>query len=386
MTTDFIIENNKLIKYNGKNKIIKIPDNIEIIGLNSFLNNKYIEEIIIPQSVYDIEESAFKNCKNLKKVVLPKSIKKINRYVFENCVKLEKINLSNIKTFEMKSFANTNLKKLSLSNKELINEYAFAYCQNLEYIKLNNIKDIRLDVFSGNKTKKLVIGEIESPASMINFSKIEEIEFLKKYEEEFINTIIGCGNSELKKVTGPNVITENDVVYNSDKTVLISFLERKQDTYFKVPDSVKIIESFAIYNENLKTLELGKNVEELKESSICCENILLNNNLKKLNYSCIGGCIKDLDFRKTKIEEFYSSTIITEEKINVKLPKEIKYINIGYQPDSYNIILNKECQAKIVGPTKHHEYIKYEKTLEELIEEGKSFHEANLIIKEQYIK
>lgn len=66
----FIIDNGKLIKYTGKNKVVEIPSIVEIIGEEAFLGNSYIEEIYGP-SVVEIEEKAFDGCSNLRKISFP---------------------------------------------------------------------------------------------------------------------------------------------------------------------------------------------------------------------------------------------------------------------------------------------------------------------------
>lgn len=66
----FTIDNGELIKYTGKNKVVKIPSIVEIIGEEAFLGNTYVEEIYGP-SVCEIKGSPFDGCSNLRKISFP---------------------------------------------------------------------------------------------------------------------------------------------------------------------------------------------------------------------------------------------------------------------------------------------------------------------------
>ena len=63
---DFIIENNKLIKYVGKEKYVLVPNFVEIIGEGAFKGNAYVEQLILPDSVKYAESQAFAYMQNLK--------------------------------------------------------------------------------------------------------------------------------------------------------------------------------------------------------------------------------------------------------------------------------------------------------------------------------
>jgi len=63
---DFIIENNKLIKYVGKEKYVLVPNFVEIIGEAAFKDNAYVEQLILPDSIKYAESQAFAYMQNLK--------------------------------------------------------------------------------------------------------------------------------------------------------------------------------------------------------------------------------------------------------------------------------------------------------------------------------
>ena len=110
-TSDFIIENNVLMKYVGKEKHVIIPDGVTEIGEKAFWR-KNIESVTMPNSVTmigagafmycfdlqeavfsvqltEIRENAFVDCQGLQKICLSDSIKKIGACAFSGCVTLE---------------------------------------------------------------------------------------------------------------------------------------------------------------------------------------------------------------------------------------------------------------------------------------------------------
>ena len=79
---------NKLLA--GCRKTI-IPDDIVVIGQESFAMNNSVQSISIPNSVDTIEHCAFYKCQALTSITLPQSIKLIGEYAFYDCTSLNEI-------------------------------------------------------------------------------------------------------------------------------------------------------------------------------------------------------------------------------------------------------------------------------------------------------
>ena len=80
------------------NNIVIIPNkvnNIEVkeIKKELFLNNTYIEKLVIPETVTTLGYKMCYGCTSLKEVTLPDNISVIPDYAFEKCTLLEKINI-----------------------------------------------------------------------------------------------------------------------------------------------------------------------------------------------------------------------------------------------------------------------------------------------------
>ena len=64
----FLMFDDTLYRYSGKEKDVIIPDTIKIISSNAFNGCKKITSVLISETVTDIAENAFQDCKKLTKV------------------------------------------------------------------------------------------------------------------------------------------------------------------------------------------------------------------------------------------------------------------------------------------------------------------------------
>lgn len=131
------------------NNVVIIPNqvnNIEVkeIKKELFLNNIYIEKLVIPETVTTLGYRMCYGCTNLKEVNLPDNISVIPDYAFEKCTLLEKINIpQSLVQIRNDAFAESGIKEFIApdSFKEIWG-YAFKDCKNLEKVDLNKTTSI----------------------------------------------------------------------------------------------------------------------------------------------------------------------------------------------------------------------------------------------------
>ncbi len=72
-------------------RYVDMPNSIEVIGAYAFQNDFALEEITIPNKVTKIQSDTFDHCLELKKVNLPEGIQVIEGDAFRACVKMTSI-------------------------------------------------------------------------------------------------------------------------------------------------------------------------------------------------------------------------------------------------------------------------------------------------------
>lgn len=97
----FVIFNNTLYSYCGKEECVVIPNTVHEIAPKAFCDydsppkNKLnsIVEIVVPNSVTIIGNKAFAYCKNLKKITISDSVRSIGHSIYYRCFRLEEVNV-----------------------------------------------------------------------------------------------------------------------------------------------------------------------------------------------------------------------------------------------------------------------------------------------------
>ncbi len=235
---DFVINKGLLKKYTGKDKDVVIPDGIEIIGGNSFINNKKIESVIIPDGVKEIRRAAFSGCINLKSVVLPSTI-------------------------------------------TIIHEAAFEHCDNLYFKELPfSLKKIDCKIKIDQSVKSLVVPEgVEKLGFMALGGEYEEIYLPKSLMD--LN-YAALDSKVLKKI----VVDPNNKVYDSrdDSNAVI---ETKTNTILIgccgtiIPGSVKVIGEEAFEGKNITKLDIPDGVEKIGYIGLMYTELLKEINVSK---------------------------------------------------------------------------------------------------------
>lgn len=93
--SDFVIKDGTLIKYNGADSDVDIPDGITVIGSGAFRRCTNLKRVRIPDGAVSIEKEAFIWCGELRSVTIPDTVTAIGDYAFQGCNSLTGITLPN---------------------------------------------------------------------------------------------------------------------------------------------------------------------------------------------------------------------------------------------------------------------------------------------------
>ena len=89
-----IVKGDRYFQYLGKEDVVKIPDNIEYIGMGAFCNAPQVKKIDLPQGLKVIDKQAFAGTK-ISTMVIPASVKNFDSYVFKGCKNLKEVVFEN---------------------------------------------------------------------------------------------------------------------------------------------------------------------------------------------------------------------------------------------------------------------------------------------------
>lgn len=125
---EFIINtSNVLLKYNGNDSVVDIPEFVKVIGPGAFNENTTVETVRIPADVTEIGGAAFNKCSKLKDVKLPEELKKIGDAAFAECTSLKSIRIpEGVTEIGRFAFFNCSFKSLFLpASLRTVGEKAF---------------------------------------------------------------------------------------------------------------------------------------------------------------------------------------------------------------------------------------------------------------------
>ncbi|MGN0468525.1 MAG: leucine-rich repeat domain-containing protein [Acutalibacteraceae bacterium] len=157
---------------------------------------------------------------------------------------------------------------------------AFANCENLETVEIaDSVKSIGDSAFFTCSALK----QIEIPAE-INYIGEEAFDL--------------CFSLERIDVSKDNLNYSSDdcgVLFNKDKTVLITYPEKNQSKEYKMPNSVKTINYRAFYgNVFIEKIELSEQLEIIEDlafmNCVSLNNITFPETLKSVGFYSFGMC------------------------------------------------------------------------------------------------
>ena len=225
-----------------------------------------LESFECQSNIQSIPEKCFYGCVKLITVILPPSVSMIGNYAFFNTSLRNGFAFDSIQKVGDLSFAYTHLQTVTL--------FEIRYDYYMKYQTLMQFKNREYAVYVApfkccNDLTKVVFKGSEAPPMTGFFDECEKL-------------------TEIE-VISDNYILENDVVYNKEKTRIISFSIISPIESFTVPETVQGINDLAFYGtKNLKNLTSTHSVEvgnaAFMKSSL--ENIMLTDPSRKFQ---IGG-------------------------------------------------------------------------------------------------
>ena len=224
------------------NKVI-IETGITSIGSGTFSLCEKITDVNIPSSVTRISTQAFENCAGLLEITIPKGVTEICDSTFRGCTSLKKVDFPNTLTsIGQSSFSGcANLVTINIPDSLInIGYAAFSGCSKLKNVNMgNNVKNIEGSAFS------------ECP-------QLTNLTIPKNTTSIGRNICENCGSVNYN-VSPQNVCfsSQNGVLFNKEKTELISYAKDKIQSAYNIPYGVERIANGAFANcKNLTNITI----------------------------------------------------------------------------------------------------------------------------------
>lgn len=294
-------------------KTINLPETLEEIETEAFRGCNKLESMHIPNKTIRVGESAFRDCVSMKKLVVDNDCIKIGERAFENCATLEEVILPDGLTELYGGVFNSckSLKSINLPSKlTIIGENAFSDCIGLEKVTVpDTVTKIDDLVFNGCINMTSV--ELPNGLRKIGKSAFKNCKSLTYVTiPASVNSISdapfrGCENMKSIKVepknmqfkSEPNKRDGNDyVLFNKNKSVLITYPANSREVQYDIPDSVTVISDWAFCDsKKLNRITMPDSVNEIGEGAFCnctlLDEIEIPDSVVKIDDCAFRGCV-----------------------------------------------------------------------------------------------
>lgn len=311
-----ICRNNKLTEF-------VCPDTVTTIHDYAFYKQTSLTDITLSQTIKTIGSYAFYGCSSISALYLPNGLETIKSYAFYGCTSLKSLSLpEGTKTVGKYAFYNCSaLTTLTIpSTVEEIPEYAFYSCDVLKSVNLTSgIKNINSYAF----------GYCES---IVNITLPDTLENLAG------DAFYGCTALATINISSNNENFSCDsygVVYNKDKTVLISYPKGRTNTSFTIPSTVTEIAAHAFYGATkLSSIAIPSTVSVIGEYAFygcdTLKSITIPASVKRIEKYTFNSCdyLSSIYFASgSQLEYIGNYAFANCNFTSISLPSKLKTID-----------------------------------------------------------
>lgn len=312
--------------FSGANKItsVEIPNSVTLISDKAFQHCTSLTSIKIPGSVKkignywnNVNGQVFNGCSNLKEVIFEEGIEEISGRAFDSCSKVEEWNLpKSLKRIGQWAFSSIGVEEFNIP--ENVENIADGFIGSSKLIKINvdpnnkyftsidgvlfdkavtkllkfpnvkqeenytvpgTVKTINSYAFqSCNKIVKLIIGNsVENiNSNALSECTIDTVEIGSNVSNISNNTFTYATLTAIDvKSENQNYESQDGILFNKGKTMLIKYPLAKKDTEYTIPDTVETILQNSFYGNNyLKNISIPSSVKKIENYAFGrCENI-----------------------------------------------------------------------------------------------------------------
>ena len=352
-----LFENDILINYPAKKKeeSYTVPEGIKEIR---DIHNIYLKQLKLPNTLDIIGINGLSNCINLEKINIPQNVTTLNEdscfsYALAGCNKIKDITVDEnnpvyavlnnalysndyqrlVKWFDR----NTKTANISAQTSE-VGLSAFEYCDNLENINFNNVTKIMYGAFANCKNISNInlekVNKIEQYA-FLNCISLKKVQFSSDLSEIGLNGFENCIN--LETINIPQNINDlhedyyDDYVFkncNNLKNISIDSNNQKyivNDNAFYTKDYKMLIKQL---DNKINSLSVRDETETIGSMAFSgCNNLksINTNNVVYIMYGGFSNCNSLTDITLPKVNNLSDSSFAGCNALKaIKLPDSLK--------------------------------------------------------------
>lgn len=155
----YITKDHGLLKYDGKDANVEIPEEITWIAPEAFYRNETLKNVKLPSKITTIEENTFYGCSELEAVAIPDQVTMIGKSAFDECTVLKSVTFGkSLKVIKDHAFASVNIRNFTIpSGIQKIEIGAFAGINQIGTVTFEgSTKYVAADAFMNSTGIKLV--------------------------------------------------------------------------------------------------------------------------------------------------------------------------------------------------------------------------------------
>lgn len=155
----YITKDHGLLKYDGKDANVEIPEEITWIAPEAFYRNETLKNVKLSSKITTIEENTFYGCSELEAVIIPDQVTMIGKSAFDECTVLKSVTFGkSLKVIKDHAFASVNIRNFTIpSGIQKIETGAFAGINQIGTVTFEgSTKYVAADAFMNSTGIKLV--------------------------------------------------------------------------------------------------------------------------------------------------------------------------------------------------------------------------------------
>jgi hypothetical protein len=330
-----------LVRYNGTDAVVKIPDNVTVIGDEVFYNHEEIREVRLPDKLVKIGRRAFYHCLNLQKIDFPATLKEISSEAFWGAHIKEMVLPENVKMIGDSCFACCNyLTKLQICSSSMrAGNKAFYRCINLKKVILpNEFPELYNGMFRGcteldDITLPTGIKTIRS-GSISYIMRLQRIiipQTVTEIEKEAFSNSFGLINIFVDE-KNPVYYDQKGVLFKREDNRMVLYPADRRGNEYVIDDSVSGIDDYAFMDaEHLEKITIGANVSRIGSGAFercpnLCE-VIVKGDVDIIERNAFKDCINlDRILLLSAVVPEIQQDIFTNVSANFKIIVPEKYL------------------------------------------------------------